>query len=118
MSLSTWEPSEDCSEDEVSTLQLCKKQKIWGFLRKYRGLILDEEIRNRLAELYADNDRGRPPVAPERLALAMLLQVAFDVPDHEVPTLTAVDRRWQVVLDCFGATKPIFAQGTVFNFRE
>jgi len=69
--------------------------------------------------MYANDPRGgRPKVAPERLALAMLLQVGFGVADHEVPTLTAVDRRWQLVLDCTGTTKPVFSQGTVFSFRE
>lgn len=100
-------------------LNLCKKRKLWPFLRLYRHRILDDEVSAAMREMYTADERGgRPPTAPERLALAMLLQVAFGVPDHEVPTLTAVDRRWQVVLDCLGATEPAFSQGTVHVFRE
>ncbi len=113
-----WEPRRELSEEETSILELCKKQKLWGFFRLFRHVLLDAEICGELAALFRPSGRGPAPVAPERLALAMLLQVAFDVPDHEVPTLTAVDRRWQMVLDCLGATKPAFSQGTVYNFRE
>ena len=116
---SEWNPSVECSAFEERTLKLCKKQKLWGFLRRYRHVLLDDEVRADLRSMYASGSRrGAEPIAPERLALAMLLQVAFDVPDHEVPTLTAVDRRWQMVLDCMGAEEPILSQGTVFNFRE
>ena len=116
---SEWNPSVECSALEERTLKLCKKQKLWSFLRRYRHVLLDDEVRADLGSMYARGSRrAGEPIAPERLALAMLLQVAFDVPDHEVPTLTAVDRRWQMVLDCMGAEEPILSQGTVFNFRE
>lgn len=113
-----WNPPVELSEEEERILKLCKKQKLWSFLRKYRHVLFDDEIRAELARMYAATGRGRPPDAPERLALAMLLQVAFDVADHEVPTLTAVDRRWQMVLNCLDAEDPIVSQGSVFNFRE
>lgn len=113
-----WNPPVELSEEEERILKLCKKQKLWSFLRKYRHVLLDEEIRRELTGLFATSGRGRPPEPPERVALAMLLQVAFEVADHEVPTLTAVDRRWQMVLDCLDAKEPIISQGTVFNFRE
>lgn len=116
---SDWSPEEHCSALEERTLKLCKKQKLWVFLRRHRHVLLDDEVRADLRSMYASGSkRAGKPVAPERLALAMLLQVAFDVPDHEVPTLTAVDRRWQMVLDCMGAEKPVMSQGTVFAFRE
>ena len=113
-----WEPREELSEEELLILEVCKKQKLWAFLRKFRHLLLDDEIRQELAQLYRPSGRGPTPVAPELLALAMVLQIAFHVPDHEVCSLTAVDRRWQMVLDCLGRTTPAFSQGTVFNFRE
>lgn len=118
MAWSTWNAPIPCSDEETAVLKLCKKQKLWRFLRENRHLILDEEVRGALDGLYSDSGRGRRPESPERLALAMLLQVAFDVADHEVPTLTVVDRRWQMVLDGLGATTPAFSQGTVFDFRE
>lgn len=114
----SWEPKEELSDAEVRLLKLCKKQKLWEFLRRYRHMIVDEEVRHWLREMYADKSRGTPPIAPERLLLAMLLQVGFDVADHEVPTLTSVDRRWQMVLDLLPSESPAFSQGTVFHFRE
>lgn len=113
-----WRPRGELTAHEVAVLKLCKKQKLWGFLREFREVILDAEIRSALAAMYPPDGPGRPPFAPERLALAMLLQVGFGVADHEVPTLTAVDARWQMVLDLPGQTTPAFSQGTVFNFRE
>lgn len=114
-----WNAALEISADEAAVLKLCKKQKLWGFLRAHRHEIIDDEIRASLKKMYANDPRGgHPPQAPERLALAMLLQVGFGVADHEVPTLTAVDRRWQMVLDCMGASEPAFSQGTVYSFRE
>ncbi|MEM7418081.1 MAG: transposase [Gemmatimonadota bacterium] len=114
-----WTADLELTAEELLLLKLCKKQKLWGFLRKYRHRILDEEVRSAIRSMYpALRGPGRPPKAPERLALALLLQVAFEVPDHEVPTLTAVDRRWQMVLGCLGATEPVLAQASVFDFRE
>lgn len=116
---SEWNAPVEITAPEAEVLKLCKKQKLWRFLRTHRHRLLDGEVRSALRAMYANDPRGgHPPVAPERLALAMLLQVAFQVADHEVPTLTAVDRRWQVVLDLLGHTRPAFSQGTVFNFRE
>lgn len=116
---SEWNAPVEVSTEEARVLRLCRKHRLWGFLRTHRHQILDAEVHAALVKMYANGPRGgRPPEPPERLALAMLLQVAFDVADHEVPTLTAVDRRWQMVLDCMGATEPALSQGTVFNFRE
>mgnify|MGYP000382110955 CR=1 FL=1 len=117
--LEAWTPAVEVSPAEAKILALCKKQKLWGFLRKHLHRLLDEEMRSALGAMYSSSGRGRP-VCPERLALAMLLQVAFHVPDHEVPTLTAVDRRWRMVLDSLDADvdEAAFSQGTVFHFRE
>ncbi len=116
--MTTWAGPIEISSAEERVLKLCKKQKLWNFLRTQRHVLLDSEMRSALSELYKDTPHGRPPECPEQLLLAMLLQVAFDVPDHEVPTLTAVDLRWQMVLDCMGAKTAIVSQGTIFNFRE
>ncbi len=114
-----WAPPVEISPIEGRILRLCKKQKLWAFLRNYRHLLIDDETRTALRALYPST-RGPDRVCPERLLLAMLLQVAFDVPDQEVPTLTAVDRRWRMVLDLLDAEEDeaAFAQGSVFNFRE
>ncbi len=115
----SWNAPVELSAEEAAVSKLCKKQKLWSFLRTHRHRILDEEVRAALAKMYPPDPRGgRPPASPERRALAMLLQAGFGVADHEVPTLTAVDRRWQMVLDCMGVTEPVLSQGTVFDFRE
>ncbi len=107
----------ELSDEEERVLRLCKKQPLWRFFREHREALFNAEIRSTLVGMYSDSPRGRPPKNVELKALAMLLQVAFSVPDHEVPTLTAVDKRWQVVLGCLGDTEPFLSQGTVYDFR-
>src|SRR5207247_1972175 len=51
-------------------------------------------------------------------AMAALLQAAFNVPDHDIPELVVVERRWQMVLDCAGVDEPPFTQSTVYRFRQ
>ena len=113
-----WSARPTITAAESRVLKLCRKQKLWDFLRRHQHVILDDEMRADLSSMYPAEGPGRPPVAAEILSIAMLLQVGFGVPDHEVPTLTAVDARWQVVLGCLGRSEPLFSQGTVFNFRE
>ena len=60
----------------------------------------------------------RSAFRPAQVAMALLLQAALGVPDHEVVELTVMDRRWQMVLGCLGAEEPLFSQGTLFNFRQ
>src|SRR5688572_27863751 len=50
--------------------------------------------------------------------MAALLQAAFNVPDHDVPDLTVMDRRWQMVLDCLDVDEAAFSQGTIYRFRQ
>ncbi len=114
-----WSPRVHPSRREQKALKLLKKQKLWVFLRNYRHIIIDDEVRDRLRGMYAQSGRGRR-VAPERLALALILQVLTGVADHEVPTPTAEDMRWAVVLDLLDQEvgEEAFSQGTVFHFRE
>lgn len=113
-----WNPPVELSADEERVLRLCKKQKLWSFFRLHRDLILDETTRKELRDLCPEHGPGSDGVAPEQLALGLLLQVAVGASDQEVPALTALDARWQVVLGCLGAREAAFSQGTVFNFRE
>ena len=114
-----WNPSLELSPLEERILRSSKKQKLWRFLRESRHLLLDEQTRERLDQMYDLSGRGRDRVCPERLVLAMILQVACHVSDSQVPTLTAVDLRWRMVLDCLDEplAQPLVSQGTVFNFR-
>ena len=117
--LSKWAPGVGLSQTEERILRLCKKHKIWAFLRLHRHLLLSDEIRAELAKMYVSGSRkAGSPVCPERMLLAMLLQVLTGASDAEVPTLTAVDRRWQMVLDMLDSDEPLMSQGAVFKFRE
>ena len=108
----------ELSTAEEKLLKLCKKQKMWSFLRLHRDRLLDAEVRGALRGMYDSRGRGWS-VPPEQLALALILQVAFHVADHEVPTLTAADRRWRMVLGLdLQGDETAFSQGTVFHFRE
>ncbi|PIE21820.1 MAG: hypothetical protein CSA62_15555 [Planctomycetota bacterium] len=107
----------DLTTQEKMVLRLCKKQRLWGFLRHNRDLLFNDDVVEALRGLHTNWGQGRPPENLRQKAMAMVLQVAFGVADHEVPTLTVVDQRWQVVLGCLGIEKPLFSQGTVYNFR-
>ena len=111
-----WNPPVDLSEYEEKLLRVSKRT-LYSFFRRYRHLLLDDELQTKLLSMYSPIERGKEALPPAQLALAMLMQAAFRVPDHEVPALTLVDRRWQMVLDCFDAQEPVISQGSVFNFR-
>lgn len=114
---SLWSPPVEESERELQIMKRVKKRPLFAFFRRHRHELLDEATQTILVEAYGKVARGKPAIEPGRMALAMLMQAAFGVPDHEVPELTACDSRWQMVLDCVGAEEPLFCQGSVFNFR-
>lgn len=116
---STWNPPVETAPAEEKLLKLLKKQKLWVFLRCHRHQLIDDEVRQKLGQMYAASGRGKP-VPPERLALALILQVFTGLADHEVPIATVTDRRWRMVLDLLDeeADEAAFSQGTVFHFRE
>lgn len=113
-----WTPPVELSRGEQYIVKRCEKRRVFVFLRELRHLIFDESIQQQLASAYSTTERGRERVPPAQLALAVLLQAALRVPDHEVVELTVMDRRWQMVLNCAGAEEPLFSQGTFFNFRQ
>jgi hypothetical protein len=109
-----WKPPVELSPREQKIVKRCAKRRVFVFLRELRHRIFDEEMQGKLHAAY---DRAeRVPAA--QLALASLLQAALGVPDHEAVELTALDLRWQMVLDCLGVEDPIFSQGTLFYFRQ
>lgn len=117
--LQSWNPPVEISVAEERLLRLTKKQPLWRFLRENRHRILDERVRAALHGMYATSGRGLG-LSPERLALALILQVAEGTSDQDVPLLTATDRLWRMVLDALDEEqdRPLLSQGTVFNFRE
>jgi IS5 family transposase len=99
-------------------IKRCEKRRVFVFLRELRHRIFDEPMQRKLMAAYSASERGAERVPPAQLGLAMLLQAALRVPDHEAVELTIMDRRWQMVLDCAGIEEPLFSQGTVVNFRQ
>jgi hypothetical protein len=112
-----WNPPVELSEPEERIAKLCKKCRLFDFFRRYRHEIFDEATQREMIEAYDPACRGKDAIAPAQLGMAMLMQAAFGVSDQEVPVLTVVDARWQMVLDCLGSDEPLFSQGTVFNYR-
>jgi hypothetical protein len=109
-----WNPRIELSKSEQFVVKRCEKRRVFVFLREQRHRIFDAEMQQKLHTAYQRAER----VPPAQLGLAMLLQAALGVPDHEAVELTLMDRRWQMVLDCAGIEEPLFSQGTFFNFRE
>ena len=94
-----------------------KTRKFFVFLREHRHELLDADFQETLAQSYRPEPGGQAPVEAGLLALATLLQAYCHVGDRDAVELTVMDKRWQMVLDCFGAEQPPFSQGTLFNFR-
>jgi hypothetical protein len=109
-----WNPPVELSKAEQLVIKRCEKRRVFAFLREQRHRIFDAETQAKLRAAYKRVER----IPAAQLALAVLLQAALGVPDHEVVELTLMDRRWQMVLDCAGIEEPLFSQGTFFNFRE
>jgi len=113
-----WMPRVELSRVEQMVIKRCEKRRVFVFLRELRHRIFDEAMQRKLMAAYSVSERGVERVPPAQLGLAMLLQAALRVPDHEAVELTIMDRRWQMVLDCAGIEQPLFSQGTVVNFRQ
>jgi hypothetical protein len=109
-----WKPPVELSSREQNIVKRCAKRRVFLCLRELRHRIFDDEMQSKLLAAYDRKER----VPPAQLALASLLQAALGVADHEAVELTAVDRRWQMVLDCVGEEEPLFSQGTMFYFRQ
>ena len=113
-----WEPVVELSKVEQFVVKHCKIRPLFVYLRAHRHEIFDEAMQAKLIAAYGVRRRGEPPIAPAQLAMAALLQAAFNVPDREVPTLLVMDRRWQMVLDCLDAEVSPLSQGTIQRFRQ
>src|SRR5258706_3187972 len=118
MKPSLWQPPVELSVQEAHMLKRIEKAKLFFLWRQRRHELLDEAFQQELANLYRKTERGRPPVAPAMLALALILEAYTGVSDDEVIEATVMDRRWQLVLDCMGAEEPPFSKGTLVGFRK
>ena len=113
-----WSPPTELSKVEARSMARCKKRKLFPFLRSRRHELFDASFQEELWGMYSPRERGKTRVQPAVLALATIMQAAFDVADHEVVELTLDSVRWRTVLDHWDEERPAFSQGTLFNFRQ
>ncbi len=113
-----WRPPAEPSPAEQAVIKAVRRARLFVFLRLHRHELFDEQFQAELAQAYVDSPKGQPPVPPARLALATILQAYTGASDDEVIEATAMDRRWQLVLDCMGAEEPPFSKGTLVGFRK
>lgn len=114
-----WSPPVALTKQEQMIMKrLTRVRALFGFLRQHRHVLFDDEFQDALAAMYRDTGAGDEPHPPAMLCMALLLQGYVGVSDAEAVECTVVDLRWQMVLDCFGATSPAFSQGALQTFRE
>src|SRR4029453_7618462 len=118
MAMARWNPRQTYTKQEEWLMRrLGRTRKLFAFLRAHRHELFDDAFEAELETMYRDTGAGKPPVPPALLALVTLLQAYLKVSDAEAVELSVMDRRWQVVLDCWEATEPPFSQGALGEFR-
>jgi DDE family transposase/transposase-like protein DUF772 len=115
---SLWQPPIELSAAEQAIIKRIRRAKLLVFLREHRHELFDEAFQQELAGLYQESPRGQPPIPPAQLALATLLQAYTGASDDEVIEATMMDRRWQLVLDCWETEESPFSKGTLIAFRQ
>jgi transposase len=113
-----WSPPVELSPAEQPIVKRIRRAELFVFLRERRHELFDAAFQEELAAPYASSGQGRLPVPPARLALATVLQAYVGCSDDEVVEATAMDRRWQLVLDCLDCAEPPFSKGTLVAFRR
>ena len=113
-----WKPPLALSaEEQTIAARTRKARKFFVFLRACRHAILDADFQHTLTKSSRPASGGHEPVEAGLLALATLLQAYGHVGDRDAVALTVMAQRWQMVLDCLGAERPPFSQGTLCNCR-
>src|SRR5579859_6350188 len=106
MSLKRWTPrTERTRQEEFLMKRLARTRKLFGFLRAHRRELFDDGFQVELETMYRGTGAGKDPLPPALLAMAVLLQSYHGMSDAEAVEMTVVDLRWQMVLDCLGATE-------------
>ncbi len=113
-----WNPPIELSKKEQKIVKLIKRAKLFVFLREIRHLLFDEAFQEELSQMYAEADKGHPPVPPAQLALTVILQAYTQASDAEAIEALTMDRRWQLVLDCLDCEVAPFSQATLVRFRQ
>ena len=113
-----WRPSQTYTKQEQWILKRVeKKRKLFGFLRRHRSELFDDEFQAQLESMYRGTGAGKEPKPPAFLAMVLLLQGFLGVSDGDAVEVTMLDLRWQMVLDCLGVTVPAFSQGRSRRFE-
>jgi hypothetical protein len=109
-------PTELTAEEARVAQALDRIGKFYVFLREVRAELFDAAFQAELAAIY--QPRGTAPVPPALLAMVTLLQAYDQVGDADAVVTAQMDKRWQLVLGCLGATEAPFSQGVLVKFRE
>jgi hypothetical protein len=119
MLIKRWNPRTEPTKTEQRILKrLTRVRKLFAFLRLHRHEIVDDTFQDELAQMYRGTGAGEGALPPAMMCIATLLQGYVRASDAEAVELTVMDARWQLVLDCLGATEPAFSQGALKNFRD
>jgi hypothetical protein len=114
-----WNPRlEKTAQERALLKRLTRTRKLFAFLREHRHELFDDAMQLQLESMYRDTGAGRAPLSPALMAMATLLQAYVRASDAEAVEMTVVDLRWQMVLDCLGASEPAFSQGALHDFRQ
>lgn len=119
MAIKRWSPSQIIGRQEKFILGRLKRNgKLYAFLRKHRDQLFDDAFQLELETMYRDTGAGIDAHPPALMAMVLLLQSYAGASDATAVELSLLDLRWQMVLDCLGATEPVFSQGALFDFRQ
>jgi len=114
-----WSPRVDLSAQEKMLMKrLTRVRALFGFLRRHRHEMFDESFQEQLEGMYRTTGEGQEAHPPALLCMVVLLQGYVGASDAEAVELSRVDLRWQMVLDCLGATTPPFSQGGLQEFQR
>jgi len=114
-----WSPPVALSKQEAFLMKrLTRVRTLFGFLRLRRHELFDEAFQQRLFAMYRDTGAGEAPNCPALMCMVIVLQGYVGASDAEAVEMALVDLRWQMVLDCAGASEPVFSQGALQAFRE
>ena len=114
-----WSPPVELSRQEKMLMKrLTRVRALFGFLRLHRHELFDDAFQAQLEGMYRTTGEGEEPHPPALLCMVVLLQGYVGASDAEAVELSLVDLRWQMILDCLGATTPPFSLGGLQAFRE
>ena len=114
-----WSPRVELSKQEAFIMKRLKRVRaLFGFLRVNRDVIFDAAFQEQLDGMYRQTGAGDEPHSPAMMCMVLLLQGYVGASDAEAVELAMMDLRWQMVLDCLGASEPPFSQGALQTFRE